>query len=194
MSTNVRISLLVALSTVAASGCITARAQSPADRPALEVPMPPSRTIPQVPAPEPSPMPEPVEDLPSANKPTSPVRNNRPTASRDKDKEVAKPDPKPETTPPPVDPVPEKPQAPPLRMPQTGDSGAVARQVTDIVERTRRTLTGIDYGRLNSDRKKAYDDAKLFAQQAEDALKLSNVVFAKELADKAERLAKELQK
>ena len=176
------------------TACITGRAQSPPERPALEVPMPPSRTIPQVPSPDPPPTLDPVEDLPSASKPASPTRNNRPPATRDK--ETQKPDPKPETTttPPPVDPVPvDKPQSPPLRMPQ-GDGTAMARQVTDIIERTRRTLNGIDYGRLNNDRKKAYDDAKLFAQQAEDAVKVSNLVFARELADKAERLAKELQK
>jgi hypothetical protein len=65
--------------------------------------------------------------------------------------------------------------------------------VSDVIERTRRTLNSIDYGTLSNARKKAYDDAKLFAQQAEDALKTNNVVFAKELAEKAERLAKELQ-
>ena len=135
-------------------------------------------------------MPDPVEDLPSTSKPTSPTRNTRPPAKEPQQK----PDPKPETPPPATDPVPAQPQTSPLRLPQTGDGTAVSRQVTDIIERTRRTLNGIDYGPLSNVRKKAYDDAKRFAQEAEDALKQSNLVFAKELADKAERLAKEIQK
>jgi hypothetical protein len=185
--------LFVVIVSVSGAACITGRAATPAERPALEVPMPPSRTIPQLPPPESTPMPEPVEDLPSAAKPSSPVRNSRPPATRDA-KETQKPEPKPETAPPPVDPAPPQPQTPPLRMPSAGDTTAISRQVTDIIERTRRTLNGVDYGQLTAVRKKAYDDAKLFAQQAEDALKQSNLVFAKELADKAERLAKELQK
>ena len=179
----------MAVLATASGACLTGRAQTPAERPALDVPPPPSRAIPQLPAPETSTPPEPTEETSTA-KPSAPNRNPRPPATKD----PQKPDPKPET--PPADPVPTppQPQTPPLRLPQAGDSTAVARQVTDIIERTRRTLNGIDYGSLSNIRKKAYDDAKLFAQQAEDALKASNLVFARELADKAERLAKELQK
>ena len=67
------------------------------------------------------------------------------------------------------------------------------QQVRDTIARTRAVLEKIDYGPLSETRKKQYDDAKLFANQAEQELKSSNLVAAKELADKAERLAKELQ-
>jgi hypothetical protein len=61
------------------------------------------------------------------------------------------------------------------------------------VERAKAILDKIDYGPQSDARKKQYEDAKKFATQAEEALKENNLVFAKDLADKAERLAKELQ-
>ena len=50
----------------------------------------------------------------------------------------------------------------------------------------------MDYRQLTNVRKRYYDDAKRYLQQAEDALKGGNEVFAKGVADKAETLAKEL--
>ena len=82
---------------------------------------------------------------------------------------------------------------PQLRTPETANSAQLAQQIREMVDRTRGILGKIDYGPLRNEHKKAYDDAKLFAGQAEDALKAKNLVFAKELADKAERLAKQLQ-
>ena len=63
----------------------------------------------------------------------------------------------------------------------TASSGPAARSTRSITNLSPET------------RKKAYNDAKLFATQAEEAINAANLVFAKELADKAERLAKELQ-
>jgi hypothetical protein len=51
----------------------------------------------------------------------------------------------------------------------------------------------VDYGRLSDGARKAYNEAKLFMQGAEGALKESNFELARELAGKAEKLAKELQ-
>jgi len=53
-------------------------------------------------------------------------------------------------------------------------------------------LSRIDYGRLNADARSQYDQSKRFTQQAEQALKDRNVVFAATLADKAEALASQL--
>lgn len=181
-SRRLAVGVFALMAVTASTACTTGRAAAPIERPALDVPPPPPRTIVPVPPPEPE-VPEPVEEAP-AGKPPRP----RPQPSR----EPAKLDPKLEAPPdlsavtPPVAP-------PQLRLPETGDAAAASRHVRDIIERTRRTLRSTDYGRLSSVRKKAYEDAKLFAEQAEDALKASNVVFAKELAEKAERLARELR-
>ena len=189
-SRRLGVAALVAI--VASSACVTTTGETVVSRPALEVPPAPPRVITPLPLPEPPPVEEPVEDPAVVKPPTPPKPKPAPNNSKPAD---------PKQEPPPIEPVP--PVAPPpaptgpppptLSTPPQGDANALSRQIRDNIERTRRTLDKINYGPLSNDRKKAYDDAKLFATQAEDALKVSNLVFAKELADKAERLAKELQ-
>ena len=50
----------------------------------------------------------------------------------------------------------------------------------------------MNYGPLSNERKKAYNDAKKLLEEAEDALKKSDLVRAQAVASKAETLAKEL--
>ena len=194
MRTIARTALLIALSIAGGSACLTGRAQTQAERPALDVPAPPDRVVPQVPLPEP-PLPaiEPVEDLSSGTKPAPPTRN-KPLTS----KPPAQDPPKPETKPDPpatateAPPAATPPPAPQLKLPENAD--AQSRTIRDTIERTRRMLGQTDRTKLSSrDRQKAFDDAQLFMKQAEDALNAKNPVLAKELADKAERLAKEVQ-
>jgi hypothetical protein len=52
-----------------------------------------------------------------------------------------------------------------------------------------RDLERTDYRLLSADRRTQYDTARRFVQQAEDALKEQNLVFAEQLADKAATLA-----
>ena len=194
MSTTRRFSLLLALATSLAlsSACLTTRAQTPADLPALDVPKPPDRVVAQVPPPEPPPPTiEPVEDIPANTKPNSPTKTNKPAPKPNQ--EPAKPDPKTET-PPATDPAatPAPPVTPQLKLPESGDAGVLSRQIRDMIERTRRVLGQTSRAKLNSLRQKAFDDATLFNKQAEDALNANNLVFAKELAEKAERLSKDL--
>ena len=193
MSKIARLSLLLGLSIVGGSACLTGRAQTPAERPALDVPAPPDRVVPQVPPPEP-PLPaiEPVEDLGSGAKPTPPARSKPPAKPpQDPPKPDIKPDPPAtEAAPPPAQ---NPPPAPQLKLPENADPGVMSRQIRDTVERTRRMLGGTDRTKLTALRQKAFDDAQGFIKQAEDALNQKNLVFAKECAEKAERLAKEVQ-
>jgi outer membrane biosynthesis protein TonB len=182
---------LVALASLA-SACASASAKvNPADRPPLSVPPPPARVI--EPAPQPDPVPEPVPELPPAPAPTKQTRPPRDAGPR---QEPAKP-PEPRTgeatpaDPPP--PVPAAPQtAPQLRTPQTADSSESERNVRSTIDRASKLLGGVNYGPLNNERKKAYNDAKMFIQQAEEASKQGNFVFAQGVANKAETLAREL--
>lgn len=178
------------------SACVTTTGETAIERPALEVPPPPPRVITPLPVPETPPAEPPVED-PAEAKPATPAKPKPQPAAPNTGKPEAKPEtlptePAPPVAPPAVPPLPTVPQ-PTLSTSPAGDANAISRQIRDSIERTRRALETIDYRPLSNARKKAYDDAKLFATQAEDALKASNLVFAKELADKAERLAKELQ-
>jgi hypothetical protein len=172
---------------VANGACATVRAKPPAERPALEVPVPPGKVIEPMPHPEPL-TPEPVGDLPPA--PPANPRPNRP-ASR----EAARTDPKPEapvveTAPPPVTPPAPAPQ---LRTPGAPDNAEAARQVRDILDRANKSLSSIDTRRFTKARLEQYNTAKRLVIQSEDALKASNFDSARKLADKANDIAKELQ-
>ena len=176
-----------------ASGCASASATKPADRPAMNVPEPPPRVI----EPSPEPPPDPVNDLPIPPTNSGASRSARATAPKPSASEV-----KPETKvgaadpvvadPAPVAPPPPATPQPQLRTPQTADTSAAARNVHATVERASTMLGGVDYGPLSDDRKKAYNDAKRFIRSAEDAIKRGNFVFAQGVATKAETLAREL--
>ena len=171
--------------------CVTTTGEPIVQRPPLDVPPRRRGSSRRCRCPTPPPVEQPPED-PAADQAAGSSRSQDRRANNQARSEAARPPP---VEPPPVDAAgaADSAAAARSRTPPQGDANAVSRQIRDSVERTRRMLDKIDYGPLSNDRKKAYDDAKLFATQAEDALKAANLVFAKELADKAERLAKELQ-
>lgn len=171
------------LAAVAGSAaCRTARAATPVERPNLEVPPPPPRIIEPVAAPEP--LPEPVTELPAASgakpKPAPPP---------------VKPEAKPETPPEPVAPPATPPAQPPpqLRTPGMASGAEAARQVQAVLDRAAGMLKTVNYQGLSRERRNSYDTARRFMEEGERELKAHNHVLAKELAEKAERLAKELQ-
>lgn len=188
MSTILRSGVLVVLTAIGGAACTTTRAEVAVERPALDVPPPPPRMIVPLPPPAQSPRPDPV---PSLGEPgTSTTAKPRPPREKDAPpKAEPKTEEKPaETTPPANAPSP----VPPLRIPGQVDPDQQIAQIRGSIDRTLGTLNGIDYGKLQEARQKQYDEAKLFATQAEQALKEKNLVVAKEFADKAERLTKEL--
>ena len=191
LSGSLVVGTVALMSFVSVSACTAAKAATPVERPALIVPPPPPRTITPAPLPEVQPAPESMGETPANT--NKPAPRPRPQTPRDTAKpEAPKVDPLPEAAPPaPVATPP--PVTPQLRMPEGGDAAATARQARDTIERTRRMVSNIDPARLSSVLQKALTDAKAFTTQAEEALNAGNVVFAKELAEKAERLAKELQ-
>ena len=180
--------VLLAVSLGLSAACATSRAETVREWPALDVPIPPPREITPLPAPQPPPA-APVGDLPGSSVNT-PVR---PRPQREREAAPAKPEQKPDDTTKPADPATVVTPVPQLRILETGNTAQSEAQIRAIVDRTRAILDKIDYRLLNEELKKAYDGAKQFANEAYDALKVNNLVFAKELADKAERLAKELQ-
>jgi hypothetical protein len=139
---------------------------------------------------------EPVGEIPNPNTP-APARPGRPAARETAPKpDTSKPEPPktdapastpapPPETPAPVAPPPPNPQ---LLTPQTDTSDA-AKNVRSTIDRANHTLNSVNYNTLSKERKKAHDDAKLSLQQAEEALKQGNIVFAQAMATKAETLA-----
>ena len=183
--------LALALAGAALASCSTTQARVPVEVPALDVPPVPPRLIePAPPPPPPPPIMEPVGDLP----PVSPTTNRpRPQPPRDASKPEVKTEPPPvEAAAPPAAPA-ATPAVPPLRTPNTPDGNEAARQIRELNDRARALLNSTDYQALSDDRKAVYNDAKRIVTLAEDAMKAANFVFARNLAEKAEKLARELQ-
>lgn len=172
------------------TACASAQAKG-TDALALDVPPPPPHVV-EIAA-EPL---EPVGEIPNPNTP-APTRPGRPAAREAAPKpDTSKPEPKtdvpattpaaPPETPAPVAPPPPNPQ---LLTPQTSDTSGAAKNVRNTIDRAAKTLATVNRGPLSNERKKAFDDAKLSLQQAEEALKQGNIVFAQAMATKAETLA-----
>lgn len=195
MSTLFRV-ILAAAMTVVLTACSTAHAKAPATAPSLDMPPPPPHVV--APAPELPSVPEPVGELPPpATEP--PPHASRPNPTKPSAAE-AKPESKPEEPKPPetapAEPpkeVPKTPEpAPQLVTSQTGDTSAAANAIRQTIDRAQALLNTVDYAHQSDDRKKAYNDAKLFLDQAEKALHDNNLNFGQSVATKAEKLANEL--
>jgi outer membrane biosynthesis protein TonB len=177
------------------AGCARAKAKAIADAPPLEMPAPPPRdvepneseppppaTLPQEPARTPTPRP----------RPTTPSRETRPN-------DPPKPE-APKTEAPPATVIePPKPPDESARPPQTTlqttpaiAEGEVERTIRATLTRAGNDLNRIDYRILNSDARTQYDTAKSFIRQADAAVRAKNLVFARNLADKAAALAAQL--
>ena len=172
----------VVLCGVVAAGCAKAQASAPAGPP-LDVPEPPARVLAPVEEPVTASAPAP-EAPPPAPVATTPRTPPRPPARR------AEPE-KPETPAPAAATAPAPPADPPreLRPASPNGDAAAERDARDKLARASRDLSRVDYGKLNADTRAQYEQSKRFMEQAQQALKDRNFVFASTLADKAAALA-----
>ena len=167
--------LFACLCACAASGCTHAVAKT-APSPPLDMPAPPPRDIePAAPA---------IADAPAL--PTPPAQEPpRGTPQR----------PAPPREQPRVDPPrPSAPARPPATLqtsPATADED-LERGIRATLARASADLDRVDYRRLGADARTQYDTAKRFILQADEAAHAKNLVFAKNLADKAYALATQL--
>jgi hypothetical protein len=168
---------VVVVLAVTASGCVSAQAKGEPGGPALAPPVPPPRTVvpveiaPEPAAPPAEPSPTPVVVRPTARPPS--LKTDRP---------VEKPEPA-ATAPQPA------PAAPPLPLQTTGNVTEVEKTIRARMAQASRDLDRTDSRALSGERRAQYDTARRFLQQADEALKVKNLVFAEQLADKAATLA-----
>jgi outer membrane biosynthesis protein TonB len=163
-----------------AGACAKAQARTSPDGAVLNMPVPPERVIVAMedPAPaavveEPAPTAPPVATKPA---PASPPRP------------AVRPEPKPEPPAPVVaDPKPAEP-----RTLKPADVAVSERSIRERLRTASRDLGRIDYRKLSSPRRTQYEQSKRFVEQAEQAIREQNLVFAATLADKAAALAAEL--
>lgn len=174
------------------SACATTRAQTPTQRPALDVPPVPPRVIEPVLPPEPATL-EPIGELPTAPATPPRPRSNPPRdTAREAKSEAKPPEAAPvEATPAPVTPPPQP--VGPLRTSRTPDGAQAERQIKDTIGRANGLLAKVDYQKLSAQLQKVYNEAKQFAELAEAAIKDAKFEYALELAEKAETLARGLQ-
>jgi hypothetical protein len=171
-----------------AAGCVRPRPNTRAQPAPLDVPAPPPRVI--VPPEPEQPADEPVVEEPEANE-RRPTRRSQP---RERPETAKPPEAKQE---PPVTEAVRPPVPPPVPLGQLqpvlpASPSEMDRQVSDQLTQAKRDLDRIDYRALSADAKSQYDTAKRFIEQAGQALKDKNLVFAARLAEKALGLASNL--
>ena len=171
---------------LAISGCAKAKAATVPDGPPLAVPLPPPREI------------GPIEEVAARPAPASPAPAE-PTAAappRTPARPPARPDPKTESPAPvaaqPPPPAPATPEGREIRAVPSTAAAAEERKVKEVLGRASKDLSRVNYQRLTAQGKSQYDQSKRFAEQAEQAIKERNFVYAMTLADKAATLAAEL--
>lgn len=169
-----RVLLFVLLTLVPACA---AQARSPIVHEPLDVPPVPPRVIvpeiEEVPLPDadpaaPRPAPHRTDAAPKpADKPADPPKTQEPPRTED---------------------------VPRVRTPQMANNEQADRDVRAIMARAQGMLERVPYGPLSNPAKQQYDTARRFIAQADRALRIRNYVFARNLADKAETLARQLGK
>ena len=165
------------------AGCARTQAMAVPEGPPLDIPPPPPREVAVLEA-EGSATPAPLPEEPARMLPARP----RPSAPR---AEAAKPEP-PAEPPEKTEDIATKAAPTTLQTQPAATEGAQERAIKEAMGRASADLARIDYGVLSVDAKSQYDTAKRFITQAEDAMRTKNLVFAKNLADKAATLAAQL--
>lgn len=169
-----RFVLLVGLTTSLGACAAKAQTRTEVEMPLLEPPPAPPRVVASYPI-EPESVPAaPAVEAAAPARP--PVRTQRPERS-----EPAQSAP---------EPVQETARPPSLTLtPSPGTETQTLAAIRDLMARAARDLSRINQASLTADGRTQYDTARRFLQQAEDALKTRNIVFAGKLADKAATMA-----
>jgi hypothetical protein len=179
---------LLAVGFSSAAGCAKAQARTAPDGPPLDMPPPPARVIAPVDEPiaaTPTELTEPAQAPPSTNR--RPARRPA-TAETTQKPEVPAAAPAEPATPQAMPPDGRPLEPPPtLRAP-----GSAEKPIRDRLSLAQTNLSRVDYAKLSDDGRSQYEQSKRFIQQAEQALKDQNFVFAQTLADKAAQIATEL--
>lgn len=175
-----------AVATIGLVGCMKARVTTEPEMPALATPPPPPRLIAPLEV-EAQPLPQTPDETPTTQRPR-PVRPARPDPGRPTETRTDTTGKTDANEPTHVEEIPPE-GSPQLRTQQPRDDAAQERSIRDQLTRASTDLGRVDYGALGVDARTQYDTAKRFIQQAYDALRTSNLVFAGNLADKAATLA-----
>jgi hypothetical protein len=175
-----RFVLLVGLT--ASLGACAAKAQArteTVEMPVLDPPPPPPRVVASYPV-EAETAPPVAAVVETTAPPRPPVRTQRPE----------RPEPSAQSAPEPVQEPSRAGSTPSLTLtPSPGTETQTAAAISNLIARAARDLSRVNPASLNADGRSQFDTARRFLQQAEEALKARNIVFAGKLADKAATMA-----
>ena len=186
--------VLFVFGSFAASGCSRATAKTSPDNPPLDMPAPPPRDVEPIDTETPAPVPLPQEPARNAPRMRPAPAPQQPRENRTEPQKAEPPKPEPAPTPAVEPPKPEEAPRPPTTlqtMPTTAE-GEVERSIHATLQRANTDLNRVDYRTLNADAKNQYDTAKGFIRQANEAIRAKNLLYAKNLADKAAAVAAQL--
>ena len=176
------------VSLVSTAGCFRAQARAiPEFVPELEVPAPPPRIVDPVLVQVPEPVGLPDEPTQNTQIPRPPAPGVRVDTAKP---DTSKPEPVAADQPRPLESL--RPPQTTLQTTPVEQEADVLRKVRDLLARATADLSRVDYNRLSAGARTQYDQAKRFGDQADEALKGKNLVFAGYLADKAATLAAQL--
>jgi hypothetical protein len=172
-----RIISLVLLTATLGACAVKAQVRNEVELPLLEPPPPPPRVVVATMEPEPLPVSPAVEAVPPAKPPVRPARVEQ--------------RPEPITSPPePVETVARPSPAASLTLtPTPGSEAQTVTAIRELMGRAARDLSRVNPNALNTDGRSQFEAARRFLEQAEEALKTRNIVFAGRLADKAATMA-----
>lgn len=142
----------------------------PTNAPALSAPEPPARVI--VPAPT-QPTVPPTEEPAPTTTPTPRPRETPPARQ----------------TPPPTPPTDPPTATPPPVLRTNANSAEFEKRVRTQLAKAKTDLAAVTRRTLGADARAQYDSAMGFVRQAEEALKVKNLIYAGQLADKAATMA-----
>jgi hypothetical protein len=179
----------VLVCSLAAAGCSRLSARSaPEPPPPLDVPAPPPRVVEALGTE--SPAPGTLVDAPTSAAPSSRRPPPRVEPPKPEPKPVEPPTPVTEVAPPPAEPA--KP-ATTLQTTPPEREAALEQEIRQKMDIAAKTLNSIDYNKkLSRSEQQQYDQAKSFLARAEEEIRKKNLVFARQLAENAEKMAAQL--
>ena len=174
---GVRVVSLVLLTATLGACAAKAQVRTEVELPLLEPPPPPPRVVVEYAEPEPPAVTPSIEAATPAKPPARPAR--------------AEQRPEPIALPPePIEAAARPSPAPSLTLtPTPGSEAQTVTAIRDLMGRAARDLSRVNTNALNADGRSQFETARRFLEQAEEALKVPNVVFAGRLADKAATMA-----
>ena len=171
--------LSLVLLTATLGGCAAkAQVRTEVEVPLLQPPPAPPRVVVEYAEPEPLTVAPAVEAATPAKPAPRPSRPDQ------------KPEPIATAPEPPVEAV-ARPASPPslTLTPSPGTEAQTVTAIRELMGRAARDLSRVNAGSLNRDGRSQFETARRFLQQADEALKARNIVFAGRLADKAATMA-----